>query len=271
MTHDQLMFNLQYEFRDYITKEAKDYIFDYAMISTPEEMAESAKKANEEDENTEEGPSEFADEYENIGASMELTAVVAPRQLVLDMNSICKKAGLKLTKAIPSVSSLKVVFDYYNKKNDIEKYECCLLDIGYKSIRMHIFNERSHHITRELEVGIANVVQAIADDMNVDIHLARTYLLSNHEDCQYSDVCRNAFENISVDLMRVFNFYRFSNPDSNLNDIWLFGGGAAISPLRDIIEETLDMNIHSSGSLFPAMQSDVKMNLLLQAVGATLD
>ena len=49
MTTDQLVYNLPFEFRDYITEELKDYVYDYAMISTPEEL-KSAPVAGEEAE-----------------------------------------------------------------------------------------------------------------------------------------------------------------------------------------------------------------------------
>ena len=81
----------------------------------------------------------------------------------------------------------------------------------------------------------------------------------------------NAYGTITVELMRALNFYRFSNPDSHLEDIWICGGGACIQPLQQSIAETLDLRIHAAGELLPngiALEEDYA---LLQAIGITMD
>ena len=67
------------------------------------------------------------------------------------------------------------------------------------------------------------------------------------------------------------NFYRFSNPDSQLGDIWLVGGGAVIAPLRTAIAETLDMTVHSADELVDGGDELEDCNALVQAVGITLE
>ncbi|MFR5149976.1 MAG: hypothetical protein ACLTER_10910 [Ruminococcus sp.] len=54
------------------------------------------------------------------------------------------------------------------------------------------------------------VEELLADTFHIDIHLAHTWLLANHEDCIHSEVCQDAFSQISVELMRALNFYQFS-------------------------------------------------------------
>ena len=48
MTVDQLNYNLPFEFRDYITDELKDYLFDYEVVSVSEEKEDSAEEEGEE-------------------------------------------------------------------------------------------------------------------------------------------------------------------------------------------------------------------------------
>ena len=71
--------------------------------------------------------------------------------------------------------------------------------------------------------------------------------------------------------MRALNFYRFSNPDSQLEHIWLCGGGAVIPSLRQIIAETLDMQVHQADELIPDGQSVEGSYSLVQAAGITLE
>jgi hypothetical protein len=70
--------------------------------------------------------------------------------------------------------------------------------------------------------------------------------------------------------MRALNFYRFSNPDSTLSDIWLCDGGAYISSLVAAIESGLDgMTIHSAEELIPGGRLLSDSNALAQAIGIT--
>ena len=98
MTAEQLVYNLPFEFRDYITGEIRDYLFDYAMISEPKREDLDRSAGAEEGENggdTEEGG-------EGAGR-MELLAVSAPRADIEEARLILRKAGLKLVKAAPAL------------------------------------------------------------------------------------------------------------------------------------------------------------------------
>ena len=251
MTADQLVFNLPYEFRDYITDELKNYVFDYAMISTPEQLNS--------EENGEAVP------------AMDLTAVAVPKDLLEDCRAMVRKAGLRLAKAAPAVCSYTGLIRSLQKNGDQPDREYCILDLGHQAVRMHMFRGDCNTITRQLEFGLASIDQAIAEANNVDIHLAHTYLLTNHENCQNSPECLNAFSGIGVELMRALNFYRFSNPDSQLSDVWLCGGGAAIPALKEAIISTLsEMQVHTAAELLPGegVEQDY---MLVQAIGAALD
>ena len=250
MSADQLLVNIPYEFNDYINDEPKNYVFDYAMISP------SVKN------------SEGEGEEEN---SMELMAVAAPLSWLEDVRDIVRKAGMKLEKAAPSVSCYASLIRWYEAHNQTKDQEYCLLDLGHHTIRMDMFRSDNHVVTRELEIGLSMLDNAISEAFNVDVHLAHTYLLTNYENCQTRDFCLNAYNNIAVELMRALNFYRFSNPESQLNDIWISGGGAVNETLRETIRSTLDMNIHSAEELFPPMDSIDQAYRFTQAIGVTLD
>lgn len=294
MTVDQLNYNLPFEFRDYITDELKDFLFDYAVVSVSEAKAEEG--AAGEDAESAEGS--------NI---MELMAVAAPKPLIEETRETLHRAGLKLVKAAPTVCAYQALIranmetgadkpkktkkpKKAKKTNDGQEAgdaqsteeapsaetarptkEYCILDLGYQSIRMYMFREDRHMVTRILELGMNSLDQVIADAYSVDVHLAHTYLVSNYENCQSQEYCMNAYGTITVELMRALNFYRFSNPDSRLEDIWICGGGARIRPLQESIAETLDLRIHSAGELLPGGAALDEDYALLQAIGITME
>ena len=267
MTAEQLVYNLPYEFRDYITDELKKYVFDYSWGSG-EEMPKGTKlkKASKKKE-------EMPEEEENQKRNeMELLAAAAPLEVMEDLRLMTRKAGLKLTFAAPEVSACENLLHYKLRNEQDKDKEYGILDLGSTSSRLFIFKGDRHQVTRVIERGMEQVEELLADTFHIDIHLAHTWLLANHEDCIYSEVCQDAFSQISVELMRALNFYQFSNPDSRLEDIYICGGGASIATMRQSLEENLDVKIHEAGELLERMNGsgDETSSLWMLAAGTAL-
>ena len=269
MTAEQLVYNLPYEFRDYITDELKKYVFDYSWGSG-EEMPKGKKlKKASKKKKKEEKPEEEENQKRN---EMELLAAAAPLEVMEDLRLMARKAGLKLTFAAPEVSACENLLHYKLRNEQDKDKEYGILDLGSTSSRLFIFKGDRHQVTRVIERGMEQVEELLADTFHIDIHLARTWLLANHEDCIHSEVCQDAFSQISVELMRALNFYQFSNPESRLEDIYICGGGASIATMRQSLEENLDVKIHEAGELLERMNGsgDEASSLWMLAAGTAL-
>lgn len=267
MTAEQLVYNLPYEFRDYITDELKKYVFDYSWGSG-EEMPKG-KKLKKASKKKEEKPEEEENQKRN---EMELLAAAAPLEVMEDLRLMTRKAGLKLTFAAPEVSACENLLHYKLRNEQDKDKEYGILDLGSTSSRLFIFKGDRHQVTRVIERGMEQVEELLADTFHIDIHLAHTWLLANHEDCIHSEVCQDAFSQISVELMRALNFYQFSNPESRLEDIYICGGGASIATMRQSLEENLDVKIHEAGELLERMNGsgDEASSLWMLAAGTAL-
>ena len=242
MTVDQLRLNIPYEFSDYIMDELKNYTFDYATLpQTPEDAEENR---------------------------MELLAAAVPNDLLEEARSMLRADGLKMVGAAPAECAYIPMIRQMEAATQNQSREYCFIDLGYQDIRMYLFHGEKHMATRLLGTGLSTLDTVIADSMGVDEHLAHTYFTTNFENVQTSESAVNVYGNITVELMRALNFYRFSNPDSQLSDIWLCGGGAVIEPMRAAIAESLDMNIHDAGELLPASSDP---HSFLRAVGITME
>ncbi len=261
MTVDQLVYNLPFEFNDYITGEVRDYVFDYAVLPSQDdgEEQENAGASGEESEDAEAVP------------SMELLAVSTRRELLENAQFFLRKAGLKLKIAAPGLCAYISLIRAQSEKLYQIAEEFCILDMGYSSFRMHMFRKDRYITTRILDVGLSNLNSVLADLYGVDEHLAHTYLMTNYENCQYRDECMTSYENIAVELMRALNFYRFSNRDSTLADMWLCGGGAVIKPLRDSIVDMLDIELHRADELIPEGNTVEESYSFVQAIGITME
>ena len=234
MNAEQLAYNIPYEFSDYITGELKDYLFDYAVI--PALSGESTEPTEDE---------EGGDGAERL----HLLVSAVPREALEDLRRALRKAGLKMAVAAPAECAyLSLIRDYEARTGEKDR-EYCILDLGFRAIRMYMFHGPRHVATRALEVGLSSLNDIIAENKGVDSHLAHTYLLTNFEDCQTQDYCISAYDNIAVELMRALNFYRFSNPNSQINTCWLCGGGAELLPLRERISATLDIEVRTADEL----------------------
>ena len=269
MTAEQLVYNLPYEFRDYITDELKKYVFDYSWGSG-EEMPKGKKlKKASKKKKKEEKPEEEENQKRN---EMELLAAAAPLEVMEDLRLMTRKAGLKLTFAAPEVSACENLLHYKLRNEQDKDKEYGILDLGSTSSRLFIFKGDRHQVTRVIERGMELVEELLADTFHIDIHLAHTWLLANHEDCIHSEVCQDAFSQISVELMRALNFYQFSNPESRLEDIYICGGGASIATMRQSLEENLDVKIHEAGELLERMNGsgDETSSLWMLAAGTAL-
>ena len=269
MTAEQLVYNLPYEFRDYITDELKKYVFDYSWGSG-EEMPKGKKlKKASKKKKKEEKPEEEENQKRN---EMELLAAAAPLEVMEELRLMTRKAGLKLTFAAPEVSACENLLHYKLRNEQDKNKEYGILDLGSTSSRLFIFKGDRHQVTRVIERGMEQVEELLADNFHIDIHLAHTWLLANHEDCTHSEVCQDAFSQISVELMRALNFYQFSNPESRLEDIYICGGGASIATMRQSLEENLDVKIHEAGELLERMNGsgDEASSLWMLAAGTAL-
>ena len=283
MTEEQLLYNLPFEFRDYITGEIREFLFDYALLSeTPEAGATrkggKKKKAGKGQKSgggaVSESDMKWMDEEisnPDEAPKMELLAVSTPRAYMEETRGIMRKAGMKLEKAAPPVCAYIQLIRLHQEAEGSPEDEYCILDLGYQSIRMHMYKGDRYVVTRVLDMGLSVLDEVIAEGMNVDIHLAHTYLMTNYEDCLRREECLAAYDNIAMELMRVLNFYRYSNRDSNISDVWLCGGGAVIEPLRDAIRETLDMEVHPASDLIPGGQDIEDCNSFVQAIGIAID
>lgn len=269
MTAEQLSYNLPFEFRDYITEELKDYKFDYSMITVEEKERKGFGK-HAEPEPEPEPESDLENGEEDSSNSMELLAATVRNDVLDEMRAVVRKAGMKLVSASPVVCGYISLIRNMDQSFRPESHEYCILDLGYRNIRMYMFNGDRHIVTRQLDIGLLSLDSVIAESLSVDVHLAHTYLMTNYNDCQHSENCQNAYGNIALELMRALNFYRFSNRDSLLSDVWLIGGGANIEPLCEAIRSTLDLNVHPAWELIGAEGLENCCELV-QAIGTAVE
>lgn len=166
-----------------------------AALVLPYETAELLKQQESEENEPEERTAEAR-------RTMDLFAVAAPISLLEESKDMLRKAGLKMVKAAPAVCSYMALIRNMEKNEKVYGREYGFVDLGYSSVRMYIFKGDCHMASHILEVSLSSLDETIAEEYHIDVHLTRTYLLANHDDCQNKEQCINAFEVIAVELMK---------------------------------------------------------------------
>ncbi len=224
MTDAQLTYNLPYEFKDYLAQEKNQYYYDYAV--------------QDRQENEETGEV----------TELQLFACATLRQTIAAYREMCRRAGFRLRCAIPEEAAYAGIL----AANPPDTEDICFADIGYNAIRLQIFRNGSFITRRTAELGLRDVVQALADTRGIDVHMAHEHLRSDYENALTDPACAQIYHRMAVEIMKAVNFYNYNNRQQTLHDIYLCGGGAAIEPLRGAISELTDLALHPAHELLPA-------------------
>lgn len=221
MTTEQLMMNLPYEFTDFIQGAADQYYCDYAVC----------------------GPA--GDGGEEQGVPM--MAAVAAKQRLAEYAGMFSRAGIRLRTILPQEMALINLVQA--RKGGAE--ELCFVDLGHQHTRITVVWRDRIQATRQIALGGRNLDLAAADELGVDAFLAGTYKLTNYQNILDSAAVGDICERIAVEILKVINFYQFTYRSSSLEGIYLVGGGAALQPLRQAIENTVGLPLLEPAGLLP--------------------
>lgn len=227
MTEKQLEVNLPFEFSDYISSDPQKYVYDYAL----QEMKCDENGKPEE---------------------MVIKGAVVSKEVVSSYIQIFKDAGLKLRTLIPQEIALGNIMEMALAEHKIEaEKEYCIVNLGHCSTEVYIFKGNKQVVLRNISIGNCAIDRVISENEHVDEYVARTYKNNNYHDVLEQDYCREAFGRVAVEIMKVINFYRFSNRDTTLDEIYFMGGGSNIKALCETIAETNDMQCRYVSDLVP--------------------
>lgn len=232
MTVRNLKVNLPYEFHDYIQKDKNQYYYDYAVVGT--RTAESGDLQQ-----------------------LDLMAAVSAKETISGYRAMLRKAGLKLAVAVPEYLTYRnLIADYERVHPDEHPKEYCIADMGYRSIRVHMYRGSIYETTRVIEYGgIFSDLPELADGED-----------PKKEDPQIQEM----YGTVAVEILRAVNFYGFNTPDSDLQDIYFGGVMAKSEALMEIIRDTLKLNIHSVAELLPSKSTEFT-ELYSAAVGVAME
>lgn len=241
MTEEQLNVNLPFEFMDYITEEPQKYVYDYAM-------------------------QEMIYDEQNTPKEMNLVGAVMSKETADTYINIFANAGFKLRTIIPQEIAMTNVM-----RNAVEigvadkEKEYCIINLGHRTTQVYVFKGEELCVLRNIHAGTNLIDKAITEHENVDEFVARTYKNTNFNNVLEKDYCHEVFGRIAIEVMKVINFYRFNNRESELQDIYFVGGGSNFKDLCKSITETTEMN-HKP--MLDLLSNEVDKNVDLSGLSA---
>ncbi len=198
MSEEQLKLNLPYEFRDFIGTESFRYNFDYVV------------KNFDYDEN-------------NNPVSMNLMAAAASKEMLDKYALALKKAGFRLKVAIPTeMAVVNIAHSAARHGAELSKEEC-LCCIGMDHTIFSIIRDGELAAFKIIDIGCAQIDEAIAGIYNIDQHLAAGYRETNYEGVLDNESCQKVYDRLGLEIMKTINFYRYENQDAEVNKITYIG------------------------------------------------
>ncbi len=216
MTVEQLKVNLPYEFRDVIVEDKNNYIYDYLVIGM---------KKNEDDKPVE----------------MDLLAAAVSKETIDKYTEMFARVHMKLVKAAPQELALGALLRKVSETAG--EGDFAALDLGWSGTRVNIYRNGIYEVTRSIDTGLRDVVNAIADTLGCDPHIAATYLNDNKDDVLNSDACKAVYTSIGVEVTRAINYYTYENRDNTLENLYYCGHGAGVAPMIAELSNSIPLTL----------------------------
>ena len=230
MSASELVLNLPYEFRDFVTGDPEDYVYDYAIDEMPK------------------------DEEGNL-LRMELYAAAASKELIQTYMDLLHKAGMKLKFAIPApMAYMQLITQHMGKQAgglEEEDKDVVLVDFGHSDVTIALFHGTRYDSSRTIDFGCDEFDRIIADIKGIDPYTASSYKISNFEGVMDDPECLALCDRFAVEVSKVVNFYNFSNREREIGSMYFLGGGAHIEQLTRAIAEAVSVPAMSVEAILP--------------------
>lgn len=248
MTVAELSLNLPYEFRDFITGDPEEYIYDYAV-------------------------DELVRDEEGQVVRMELFAAAVSKALVESYDTMLKKAGFKLRMVTPApMAYARLLRQHAVEHPEDAGKDVVLIDIGHADVTVSLFRGMQYDSARTIDFGCDEFDRVISEIKGIDPYTASSYKLTNFEDVLNDPACLALCDRFALEVAKVVNFYNFNNPDSEIELLYFLGGGASIEQLTSAITDAVPVEAHGSDDLLPAaIDGHENSPVCALAVGAMLE
>ena len=226
MSADEVVLNLPYEFRDFISGDAGEYIYDYCVDNNY-----SGADADP--------------------ASLQLFAAAVPKSLVESYSGVLGKAGFKLKSVIPAQLAYARIIERAIKSDPtLATRHIVLVDIGMSDVSVSLFRGSHYEASKTIDFGCNEIDAAIAEVKGIDSYTAGSYKSTNFDEVLDSPECQAVYDRLAIEISKVVNFYNFSSQDHEVEHMYFLGGGGQIAQLTGTVAGAISVPSSPVAQLF---------------------
>lgn len=223
MTEDELNDSIQWEAEQYIPFSINDVNLDTQIISVNEESGQ-----------------------------MEVLLVAAKKDIIQEYTAVIKEAGLK--PLIMDVASFTTE-NCFDMNEEAEPGEVvALVNVGASLVNINILNDGVTAFTRDINMGGNQFTEEIQKQLNVSYEEAEALKLGGNISSSQSTteaivpqevgaILRSTSEALAVEIQRSIDFYLATSSGVTLSRVFLSGGTAKVSGLKEALESTLNTSV----------------------------
>ncbi|MGI6705458.1 MAG: type IV pilus assembly protein PilM [Clostridia bacterium] len=250
MTDQQIELNIQYELSEYLPLDPLKYSIEYRVLDTMEEQDT---------------------------ASMRVMVVAALRESLQVYMDILKKAGVKPVYIdIPSNVREKLL-RYALSANSQQRI--CVVDIGASMTEISLYHNGVYFTNKTTPIGAQHLTAMLSEYLHIDELAAERWKTDHHYmERGLGDSLRTQIisylEQLVQEVSRVVAYYQNRNYQSEVEKIYLMGGGSLLKGLPEYLEEHLGIKVSYINELLLSLEykHEVARNgvFLADAIGTTL-
>ena len=221
MSSEELDSSMNFEARKHIPMDGTDAVIDYQIL----------------------GPNRS--EVDKIDVAL----IACTKRVLSNHINMLTDSGMK--PGVVDVDPVAVMNGFLASQNLPEEGVVVILDIGAVTSSLIVWGVQDMFFTRDLPIGVHDLVKDIAARRSLDYLNAQSELISSGVDAFKKEeesegiisvTDRSALENFVEDLRRTLRFYAKSSNQSHFTGIYLTGGGSSISGLDELIQERLQLD-----------------------------
>lgn len=254
MDENQIFENIKNEITSYLPLNHDEYSIDYKIL-------EYKKLPN------------------NEVANLRIMVAAIPNSIVNKYLNVLKKANLKV-QYIDVIQNIDgKLAKWITMNSNTSAKDICIIDFGAYTTNITILNNGKYFINKTIINGSEYLTSLLADKLNIDLLKAEDYKINNDllEDTNStlaSQLVKNHMDYLIGDIEKTMEFFKNSNNQKSIDQIYVIGGGSMMKGLPKYLERHLGVSVFLLSEALEQFRNgrdlDMGLNIIYHAIGATM-
>jgi type IV pilus assembly protein PilM len=204
-------------------------------------------------------------ENESNPNQMNVLLVAAKKEMIDDYVNLSRMAGLNPCVIDVDAFALQNIHEF---NHEAEEETVALIDIGAAKTSLNILKGSTSVFMRDVSLGCNQINAKIASLIDCSTEEAEEIKLSDHSDSVSAEDLREIISSVVADwcseIRRALDFFYSTEPDDQIKQIVLSGGGANITEFRELLaaETSSEVQMIDPFSAFDINEGDFEASFI---------